>query len=358
MNKKTLYIVGPKISKNAPDGGQVRIFYISKALENIYSNYKYIDPASFQNYKSLIKFALKDKNVRSFLIANDKKYIASNGYPINKKVINFISKIATLLYFDYHDDPKIQFKDLEIKISNREVNEINDNLYTNLDKFNHIGLSSPGLNNFAKIKTSKIINATNASDPNHFKASKLPGTKTVGLIGSTSPGRGAEMLIKSCMKLRKEIPKLKLRLALNNIDGRGDLDKLIKKYSKESWINFENINYKEAPKFISKCDVCVIPHKKTLYTNTVLPIKLFDYMASSRPIVATNCTAMASLIRKYNTGIVCEYNQNDISKSIKKLLSDSTLATKLGENGRRIVVKDFNWPKTASNIISKLKLSK
>ena len=358
MNKKTLYIIGPRINKNAPDGGQVRIFYISKALENLCSDYRYIDPASLQSYKSLIKFALKDKSVRSFLIANEKKYVASNGYPVNKKVIDFISKIATLLYFDYHDDPKIQFKDLEIKIDDKEIEELNNNLYANLKKFNYIGLSSPGLNNFAKIKRSKIIDATNASDPNHFRASKLPGTKTVGLIGSTSPGRGAEMLIKSCIKLKKEIPELNLKLALNNIDGRGDLDKLIKKYGNESWIDFEKINYKEAPEFISKCDVCIIPHKKTLYTNTVLPIKLFDYMASSRPIVATNCAAMASLIRKYNTGIVCEYNQNDLSISIKKLLLDSTLATKLGENGRKIIEKDFNWPKTASNIISKLKLSK
>jgi len=358
MNKKTLYIIGPKTDKKAPDGGQVRVYYISRALERLGLEYKYIDPAAFQSYKSLMKFATRDRGVRSLLFSNNTKYIASNGYPINKRLINLISKIATLLYFDYHDDPKIQFKDLEIKISKKEVNEINDNLYSNLKKFDYVGLSSPGLNNFAKINKSKIIKATNASDPNHFEAPKLPGTKTVGLIGSTSPGRGAEMLIKACVKLKKEIPQLNLKLALNNIDGRGDLEKLTKKYSRQPWITFEEISYNKAPGFISRCDVCVIPHKKTLYTDTVLPIKLFDYMASSRPIVATNCTAMASLIKKYNTGIVCEYNQSDISKSIKKLLSDNSLASKLGENGREIVEKDFNWQKTASNIISKLKLSK
>jgi glycosyltransferase involved in cell wall biosynthesis len=354
MNKKTLYIIGPKISKKAPDGGQVRVYYISKALESLYCDHVYVDPAAFQSYKSVIKYAIKDSGFRNMLFSKRNKIIASNGYPINARLINFISKIATLLYFDYHDDPKIQFKDLGIKTNTIEIEEANKNLYSNLGHFRYIGLSSPGLNNFSKLDSNKLINATNSSDPKHFKKTKLPNKCTVGLIGSTSPGRGAEMLINSCIKLKKELPKLKLKLALNNIDNRGNLDDLVKKYSKYSWIKFEKVDYSNAPRFIAKCDVCVIPHKKTLYTDTVLPIKLFDYMASSRPIVTTNCRETAKLVKNNDCGVVCRYEELDLSRKIKMLLTDIDLAAKLANNGRSAVEKVYNWKKTQENVSSNL----
>ena len=43
----------------------------------------------------------------------------------------------------------------------------------------------------------------------------------------------------------------------------------------------------ELPGFIAAMDVCIIPYKVDRYTRGVLPMKLYEYLASGRPIVST-----------------------------------------------------------------------
>ena len=49
-----------------------------------------------------------------------------------------------------------------------------------------------------------------------------------------------------------------------------------------------HIPYEEVPQFLKTVDVCLIPHKNTEYCQSMSPLKLFQYMASGRPTVATN----------------------------------------------------------------------
>lgn len=47
------------------------------------------------------------------------------------------------------------------------------------------------------------------------------------------------------------------------------------------------IPYKDVPKFLSTIDVCLIPHKDTLYCKSMNPLKLLQYLGSGRPVVST-----------------------------------------------------------------------
>lgn len=42
-----------------------------------------------------------------------------------------------------------------------------------------------------------------------------------------------------------------------------------------------------APQFLSEADVCVMPHFDTLYSRSMSPMKLLQYLASGRPVVST-----------------------------------------------------------------------
>jgi glycosyltransferase involved in cell wall biosynthesis len=55
-----------------------------------------------------------------------------------------------------------------------------------------------------------------------------------------------------------------------------------------------HIPYKEVPAFLKTIDVCIIPHKNTEYCQSMSPLKLFQYMASGRPIVATKVKGLDS----------------------------------------------------------------
>jgi glycosyltransferase involved in cell wall biosynthesis len=45
--------------------------------------------------------------------------------------------------------------------------------------------------------------------------------------------------------------------------------------------------YAALPAFLQTLDVCVIPHRDTAYSKSMSPLKLFQYLASGRPVVST-----------------------------------------------------------------------
>jgi len=55
------------------------------------------------------------------------------------------------------------------------------------------------------------------------------------------------------------------------------------------------IPYQELPKFLKNLDVCLIPHKNTDYCKSMSPLKLYQYLASGKPIVSTNVEGLGSL---------------------------------------------------------------
>jgi glycosyltransferase involved in cell wall biosynthesis len=46
-------------------------------------------------------------------------------------------------------------------------------------------------------------------------------------------------------------------------------------------------SYDELPRYVQRFDVCLLPHRVAGLTESQSPLKLFDYLASGRPIVAT-----------------------------------------------------------------------
>ena len=48
------------------------------------------------------------------------------------------------------------------------------------------------------------------------------------------------------------------------------------------------VPYSRVPEYMAGFDVCVVPHRVTAFTESLNPIKLFEYLAAGKPIVATD----------------------------------------------------------------------
>lgn len=48
------------------------------------------------------------------------------------------------------------------------------------------------------------------------------------------------------------------------------------------------VPYAKIPEAMGKFDVCIVPHVETAFTESLNPIKLWEYLASGKPIVSTN----------------------------------------------------------------------
>lgn len=88
------------------------------------------------------------------------------------------------------------------------------------------------------------------------------------------------------------------------------------------------IPYKEVPQFLKTVDVCMIPHKDTLYSRSMSPLKLFQYLGSGRPIVSTSVAGverwndLISIANDYQEFIECidmALNQDSEELSRKRI---------------------------------------
>lgn len=53
---------------------------------------------------------------------------------------------------------------------------------------------------------------------------------------------------------------------------------------------------REVPAFLQSLDVCLIPHRETAYARSMQPLKLYQYLASGRPVVSTPVGGLEDVI--------------------------------------------------------------
>ncbi len=92
---------------------------------------------------------------------------------------------------------------------------------------------------------------------------------------------------------------------------------------------------------LSKSDFAVIPHIKSPHTDTTVPHKLFNYMYSGLPILASNCNPIERIIKETSSGYIYQYdNIDELAGIIKKLINREL---QIPNEGKEWVIKKYNW---------------
>ena len=82
--------------------------------------------------------------------------------------------------------------------------------------------------------------------------------------------------------------------------------------------------------------------------------KILEAMAIGIPCVTTSIVNNAIKAKNYEE--IFEVNTvNEFNKIISKLLIDSKLQKKIGENGKMYVLKNYTWTKSTSILINLMK---
>jgi glycosyltransferase involved in cell wall biosynthesis len=78
------------------------------------------------------------------------------------------------------------------------------------------------------------------------------------------------------------------RFASGSVVVLGPIDRNTKLFEKSPNIHFfGSIPYKELPSWASGFDVCILPYKVDESTQSINPLKLREYIATRKPVVAT-----------------------------------------------------------------------
>ena len=108
---------------------------------------------------------------------------------------------------------------------------------------------------------------------------------------------------------------------------------------------------KEMPQLISNVDACLAILKPIPMYATVYPNKVFDYMASGKPVILAIEGVMREVIEQAGAGIaVHPGDQNDLARAVKWLVENLEEGKRMGGRGRAYVEKNFDRNQLAERL--------
>lgn len=92
-------------------------------------------------------------------------------------------------------------------------------------------------------------------------------------------------------------------------------------------------------------DVLVLPSFRESFGLSIV-----EAMAVSCPVIVSPGVNLSDEIQASSAGIVCEPTEERLSEAVIRILSDDALRQKMGQNGRELVHKKFQWPRTIETL--------
>ena len=123
-------------------------------------------------------------------------------------------------------------------------------------------------------------------------------------------------------------------------------------YDKENIIILGHKPHSEIPLFLRAADVLVLPNsaKEGISVSYTSPLKLFEYMASRRPIVASDLPSIREILNENNSILVKPDDVDALANGIDLALNDSVLTERISEAAYESV-KKYTWYQRSRMII-------
>ncbi|PYV63014.1 MAG: glycosyltransferase WbuB, partial [Acidobacteria bacterium] len=113
------------------------------------------------------------------------------------------------------------------------------------------------------------------------------------------------------------------------------------------WVNDPDLYFR----YLSTADICVAPEPSNSYNDRSTFVKVMDYMAVGKPIVAfdlpgTRLSAGSAAL------YVCPNNEREFGLKLAQLMDDAGLRGAMGEAGRRRIETQFAWQYSIPDLLA------
>ena len=190
-------------------------------------------------------------------------------------------------------------------------------------------------------------------DPDLAQRLGLDGRKVFLYAGTHGMAQGLDVVLTAA----RQTPDPDVLYVLAG-DG-AEKDALVARARKENIANVRflpNQPRDAMPGLLNLAYATIVPLKKLDLFKSALPSKMFESMATAKPIVASVEGEAARLVESADAGVVVPpEDPSALSQEVQRLASDPVLARRLGEQGRAYVSKHFDREAIARRFIELLR---
>jgi glycosyltransferase involved in cell wall biosynthesis len=173
---------------------------------------------------------------------------------------------------------------------------------------------------------------------------RLDDGPVIGFVGAFHPWHGLDLLVESFSRVLAVISTAKLLLVG---DGRARplVDQKIAEYGIESAVRITGLVPQErVPALLAAIDIAVLPYPKLPKELWFSPLKLYEYMAAGKAIVASRDGQIAQVIRSGHNGLLVDPGDvGGLAQTMIHLIRDPSERDRLGGNARRQAIERHSW---------------
>lgn len=170
--------------------------------------------------------------------------------------------------------------------------------------------------------------------------------------GTLTHRYGVDLVIQALSKVRQEIPGIRLTL-LGAGDAQDELQLLTNELGLQDHVAFSRqlLPAAQLPQLIRQAEVGVVPNRDDLFTGTLLPTKLLEYVALDTPVIAARTSTIAayfddSMVKFFRPGDV-----DDLAQCILALHRDRSQLARLAQNAARFC-EQYNWQRLGADYVA------
>lgn len=174
----------------------------------------------------------------------------------------------------------------------------------------------------------------------------------IGFVGTLKPWHGLEVLVEAAAKLKAQALRFKL-LLVGDGPERTALEAALAKHGLAAQTELTGaVDPAAIPALLARMDIAVAPYPD-LADFYFSPLKVMEYMAAGRTVVASRIGDIDGLVRHGETGLLCAPGDAiALADALAILISDPQQRSCLGRAARQHALAELGWDAVARRVLA------
>jgi glycosyltransferase involved in cell wall biosynthesis len=179
----------------------------------------------------------------------------------------------------------------------------------------------------------------------------LGGGPLVMFVGSFKPWHGLDLLVEAFSRVSPAHPQARLAF-VGDGPTRPDLEAQVSALGLAGRVIFTGaVPHPDVAALLASADVTVLNPRLSPASLSQSPLKLFEYMAAGKAIIAPDIPNMQRLLSHRQTALLVQPDQaGALAQALAELLEDEGLRRSLGQAAARQALQAHSWERTVEEL--------